>query len=384
MYPGSVSSQIAVISPSYLEPWGWKSPFETGIGGSEVSHVEMCDRLKKRGFDVHSFAPSENCPDSPAGVPYHHVRDFKPGDFKVVIDYRHLPLLDYAPVEGQKVWFVSQDTEYGDDATDDRLARIDRYLCLCKTHANFVQSKIPATRGKVFITANGVRSDFLNAAEKQGFIKNPVTGVEIPLPKRRKNRLIYPSSPDRGLKLLLENWFRIREQVPDAELHISYGLDNVFKIIEMMQGNDWRVGFVAEMQRLFEQPGITFTGRLNQAELYKEWMEASIFLYTNDFPETFCTNIVDSMATGCWPVTNNLWAVGENVERIGAGDLFYGVPQKSALVKSYMIEKACERLNDGVLEINRLTMAEKARRVYDWERVADQWQKWLEVDLENK
>lgn len=377
-----MSRAIAVISPSSLENWNWKNCWTRGIGGSETSHIQMSDLLKNRGFDVHSFTPTDETDQSPAGVTYRPVSDFDPKDFKVVIDYRYLPLLDYPKVVGQKVWFVAQDVEYSEEATEERLERVDRYLCLCKTHSDFTQSRLPALRGKTYITANGVRSALLDDFDKTGRLTNPVTGAVIEKPRRLKNRLIYPSSPDRGLKLLLENWFRIKEKVPDAELHISYGLDNCLRIIALMQGNDWRVGFVKEMEQLFQQPGVTFTGRLNQVDLYREWFEASVFLYTNDFAETFCTNIVDSMATGCWPVSNNLWAVGENMQRIGAGDLFYGVPQKSALVRSYMVEKACERLNDGVLEINRQTMAEKARRVYNWENVADQWARWLAVDLE--
>jgi hypothetical protein len=33
---------------------------------------------------------------------------------------------------------------------------------------------------------------------------------------------LYTSSPDRGLDFLLELWPRVREQVPDAELHCAY------------------------------------------------------------------------------------------------------------------------------------------------------------------
>ena len=127
---------------------------------------------------------------------------------------------------------------------------------------------------------------------------------------------------------------------------------------------------------------MTFTGRLNQLELYKEWFSASVWLHPTDWEETSCITVMDAMATGCWPVSNRLWAIGEHLERVGAGDLFSGVPQKSALIRSYMIEKACERLNGGVLESERRAMSEKARRIYDWERVMDQWQRWLEKDLE--
>jgi len=386
-----MSRDVAFISASALEPWDWRTPWTTGIGGSETAAIECADRLFSRGYGVRAFTLNEgNIPPSPAGVVYEPLTAFNAADFKIVVNYRHLPVFDAPKPEGAVWWFVAQDVEYGEDMTDERLEKIDRYICLCKTHADFTQSKYPKLRGRVFISSNGVRSAFIEAFERDGGAVNPtvgispVTGEYVVREPRVKNRLLYASSPDRGLRLLLENWFRIKEKVPDAELRVAYGFDNCEKIIRLMGGNDWRAGFVKEMESLLTQPGVTFTGRLNQLDLYREWFSASVWFHPSDWPETSCITVMDAMATGCWPVSNNLWAVGEHLERVGAGDLFYGVPQKSALVKSYMIEKACQRLNDGVLEINRLTMAEKSRRIYDWEKVVDQWQRWLEVDLENK
>jgi glycosyltransferase involved in cell wall biosynthesis len=374
-------SRVAIISPASLEGFDWHTPWTAGCGGSETSHCEMAEGLKSAGFSIDSFTPVTEESISPGGVVYRPIADFDPKNYVVVIDYRNPALLDYPKVPGQKTWFVAQDVSYP-DWTDERLERIDRYLCLCESHSRYTQSTTAPLRGKTYISANGVRSAFVENFEKMKGATNPVTGEWVGKVPRRKNRLLYASSPDRGLKLLLENWFRIREKVPDAELHVAYGFDNCLRIIEMQGGNDWRVGFVSEMQRLMEQPGVTFTGRLNQLDLYKEWFEASVFLYLNDFAETFCCNMVDSMATGCWPVANRLWANAEHNDRMpGCGDFFSGVPQKSALIKSYMLEKCCERLTDGVLEINRKTMAEKSRRVYDWATVVKQWEIWLESDL---
>jgi len=39
----------------------------------------------------------------------------------------------------------------------------------------------------------------------------------------RQHKLLYCSSPDRGLQHLLFMWEDIKEAYPDAELHIAYG-----------------------------------------------------------------------------------------------------------------------------------------------------------------
>lgn len=373
--------KIAIVSSSGLENWDWKNPWTKGIGGSETSAIEMADGLFKRGFAVDAFTPCEAPSVSPAGVSYRPVGEFKAADYKVVINYRTPSLFDAEKPDGASWWFVAQDVDYAGEWTDERLEKVDRFLALCKDHATYTQSRYPALRGKVFTSSNGVRAAFIEAFERYGEMANPVTGEVVKRAPRVQTQVLYASSPDRGLKLILENWFRVRERVPEAELRVAYGFDNMEKIVQMMGGADWRAGFQVEMKALLDQPGVTFTGRLNQLDLYREWFSAGVWFYGSDWRETSCCTVMDAMATGCWPVANRLWAVGEHLDRLGVGDVFSGVPQESRLVASYMIEALIHRLEHGVLGINRLTMAEKARRVHDWERVVDQWERWVTRDL---
>lgn len=360
--------KIAIVSTSGLENWDWQNPWTKGIGGSETSAIECATGLHYRFFKISAFTPCAKKSVSPDGVPYFPLKAFKPQNFKVVINYRHMPLFDKPKPEGAKWWFVAQDVDYPPELTEERLGKIDRYICLCKTQANFTMSKYPMLRGKVYISGNGVRADYIRSYEQNA-------------PPRNTKQLLYASSPDRGLKLLLENWFRIREKVPDAELHVAYGFENMEKIVALMGGNDWRGEYQKELEALRKQPGVTFTGRLNQLDLYKEWFEAGIWFHPSDWPETSCITSMDAMACGAWPITNRYWAVGENMERIGCGDLFSGVPQKSELIRSYMIEKCCERLLNPPSEGERVYLMDRARKLFDWNLVVNQWMGWLREDL---
>ena len=38
-------------------------------------------------------------------------------------------------------------------------------------------------------------------------------------------RVVYASSPDRGLVYLLKNWEKVTKEVPDAELNVFYGFE---------------------------------------------------------------------------------------------------------------------------------------------------------------
>lgn len=371
---------IAVTSSPSLELWNFENMWKRGIGGSETAHAELSEGLKLAGFDVHSFSPMRGEAQSPAGVVWKDTVEFNPATARVLVNFRQPELFDLTKPAGASWWFCGQDTGYP-NWTDERIAKVDRYICLCETQARQVQSYYSQFRGKTYISSNGVRSKFIEDFEKNGGATNPVTGEWVEKRPRNQKRILYASSPDRGLKLILENWFRIREKVPDAELHCAYGFENMARVVEIMGAGDWRAGYQRELEALLTQPGVTFTGRLNQLELYREWFEASVWFHPTDFPETSCITCMDAMATGCWPITNNYWAIGENVGRVGAGDLFSGIPQKSALIKSYMIETLCDRLNNGVPEGARREMMEKARKMYNWSNIVTQWSNWISEDL---
>ena len=84
------------------------------------------------------------------------------------------------------------------------------------------------------------------------------------------------------------------------------------------------------------------------------------------------------MACGAIPVTTNFWAQGHHA---GAAPLAYvvdGLPQKSDLVRCLWLEQLYEALEN---KNDRFALMKWARQRYDWERVIDQWEGWLKVDM---
>ena len=373
---------VAIVSTSALEPWDDRNPWTKGIGGSETSAIECATRLYKRGFDVKSFTPLNGIEPRQGLYPMpwgnSQSGDFDAGDYRVLINYRAPELFDAPKPHGAKWWFVSQDVDYGDANTEERRAKIDRYLCLCKTHARYILEKYPDLRGRVYISSNGIRSEIIRPLIYGESVRNPITGNFIKPYDRNPRRLFYASSPDRGIKLILENWFRIRERVPEAELVIAYGLDNMETIIRRMAGQDWRAGYAKELEALFQQDGVTFTGRIDQGRIYEEWLKSNICPILTDFPETNMICCQEAQALGAWPVANDLWAPGEFVRY---GDLFQGTPQKSQVLLHTMLSTICDRLLEPPAEEARREMQEWALASFDWERTVTQWDNWLQEDL---
>lgn len=381
-------SEISVylISRTTLEPWGPEVPWTTGQGGSEQAAIEMHLRLVKRGYKVKSFVPLPNyyiCPPEFDATSWGDVRDLPTlQDLgpSIIINYRDASLFDQAKPVGQHWWFIAQDVSY--NFVQPNLEKIDRYICLCKEHTKYTAALYPFIAQKnndhIFTSSNGIRTDYLD--EHYPVFSTKPEGV-----KRDPHRMLYASSPDRGLKLLLENWFRVRERFPDATLRIAYGFDNMQKIIALTNGNSWHGAYQSELEDLITQDGITWLGRLPVDKLYQEWSEASVWPYPNDFCETSCITSMDAQALGAIPVTNNLWAVGENVQH---GYMVDGVPQKSELLKGLWLSNLYKALdNKGDVDWGppdtaspREEMMSWARKRFDWSRIVDQWARWIEAD----
>lgn len=375
-----MSNLISVVSTPSLEKWDWRNP-EKGIGGSETSHVRMAQILHQRGYDVRSYSPIGDDLDTwghkdPTGLEWWHTRDHRPGDDKILINYRDPKVLDAAKPEGAKWWFVAQDVDYGEMLTEERRAKIDRYITLCPTHAAYTRGRYPELHrsGRLYVSSNGIESRKIGAVT-QGVTRNP-------------KRLMYASSPDRGLLLILENWFRIRERVPDAELHVFYGFHNMEVIIALNGKGDWRYEYQLQLQALLQQPGVVWHDRVGQSELWKEWAASAIWFYPTEFPETSCITSMEAQACGAIPVTTEFWALKSNVMD---GYKFDGLPQKSDVVRGLMIDKVVWLLNNGTdhwddtddsSDISRRhVMQIEARKRFNWDRIADQWEGWIREDL---
>jgi glycosyltransferase involved in cell wall biosynthesis len=360
---------VVFHSSAALEPWDFNTPWETGIGGSETSHIEMSERLFRANVDLVSYAPvrDTNGYFSPGGVEWYHYTNYKPAENEILINYRNPATFDADKPNGSKWWFVAQDVDYPWEPQ--QLEKVDRYLCLCKAHAVYTLKRYPQLKDRVYISSNGIRSQVIAEVEKEGITREPF-------------RLFYPSSPDRGLMLVLKNWFRIKEAVPKAELYVGYGMENMKVIANLNGAADWRHAYQQELEGLFNQEGVHWLGRLNQKEVYRQWFRASVWPYPNDFRETNCITSMEAQACGAFPVTNALWALSEWVQ---FGTKLTGVPQESTLGTALWVGECIRSLQDAVLEPikrsgERAHMMEWARATFDWENVVGQWKRWIEKD----
>jgi glycosyltransferase involved in cell wall biosynthesis len=328
----------------------------------------MSERLALSEYEVHSFAPLETTKTtkySPFGTQWAHY-DIAPKEAPGIwIYYRNPVEFDAPKTPSQKWWFIAQDVDYPGEWTEERLSKVDRYICLCREHARQTLKRYPSLEGRLYTSSNGIRSQYIRQVIRDSKIK------------RRPHHMFYASSPDRGLLLILEQWWRIKESVPDATLNVAYGFNNMETIVKLAGGNDWRGPYQRHLEALMAQEGVSWLGRLNQDKVYKEWLKASVWPYPSDFPETSCITCMEAQALGAIPVTNKYWAVGDNVDW---GFMINGIPQNNSLIRHLWINGLIKTLQDPFNY--REEMSQWALDNFDWNNMVNQWKVWLEEDFQ--
>lgn len=368
-------SHIHIVSPVHFEDWDWRAADGQGIGGSETTHCEAVKRLAKRGHQVSSYTPiPDDCPGEWLGTKWYHLNDIEkhahePGHWLI---FRSPAYLDYFKPDhpGQAIWLWAQDTDYYAAWTPERLATTDRMLCLCEWHKRHTLGRTPELKDKISITSNGVKLELIDEVEASGPIE------------RNPKKLIYASSPDRGLLTLCKIFKRAYEYDEGLEAYCYYGCNNIEKLIEFNPRFGHYRGFVEELKRAVDHPGIHWVGRVGQPELYREWLSSGIWCYPTHFTETSAITCMEAQAMGAIPITNPLAALAENVQY---GVFIQGDPRDNALIQARYVESVVSIANaPGGQQHMRSQMIPWARRHWGWENWVDQWEEWIEEDLEKR
>lgn len=134
-------------------------------------------------------------------------------------------------------------------------------------------------------------------------------------------RVIWTSSPDRGLHWLLQEWPMIKRTVPRASLRVFYPIDGWLErmatttdgppdILEQRA----RANFIASRRATLEAMGVEFRGGASRVEITKEIAAAEVMGYTCDPvrpTEGFSCSVMESAAARSCPIITNVDAFPE-------------------------------------------------------------------------
>ncbi len=346
-----------------VEPWN-PVVANRGLGGSEVALMEVAKRLSGLGHHVTVFG---NCPHDFSGVfdnvSYVDYRNMRKIDCDVFISSRRPEVFDFDIKSKLNILWI-HDIHCGDSLTMERSMKIDKFFCLSSWHKDFfLDSYKFIHRNRVEKTRNGID---LNR------FSSPVV--------RDPNRVVYGSSPDRGLEVLLLSWPRIKKECPDASLHIYYGFDNwekyaigdhgQLKLIEKLK-------FIIESLTCFD---VHLHGRVSQEELAREYLKSGVWAYPTWFSETSCVTAMEAQVSGLYSITSPVAALPET---LGDNAVFIEGDWLSHEYREKFIENVIHFIKNSS-NGEREKIMQKARDRFSWDSLVQEWVSLFGIFIKEK
>lgn len=346
-----------------ITSWDGESDIKQGIGGSEGMCIQLSRELAKLGNKVVVF---NNCSESDGkifyGVQYFDYRKWNPNlKCDVFISLRR-PDVFSQTLKAKKQYLWLHDTGYGDLPKVD-FTSPDKVIVLSQAHKEVIKQSHLLTDDSMFwITRNGVNPIALKYADDNAKERNPF-------------QIVYASSYDRGLEFLLENWSKIKTEVPEATLKIMYGwntFDALMNARMNAQEGQYMYQFKQKMLNLIaNSTGIQELGRLSQNDTYKVIKESGIWFYPTSFYEISCITAMSAQALGTIPVCTPVGALNETVNDK------YGIKLKQDSIVDGLIYYL---KNHNELEGKRESMMKWARKAYSMEELGKQWNEFFNKD----
>ena len=344
-----------------------------GLGGSETALCKMAEEFARRDFDVRVFAGANNggsrgdrftLGEEPqtGQVLYEAATAWDPGlECDLFVSSRYPEAFDRS-INAKRTALWLHDANYADRLTAERAERATDVLCLSDFQRDLLTDTYPFLEDEIWVTRNGI---------EPAYFKRPAA--------KRKPWVVYSSSPDRGLDVLLECWPEIRKAHPEAELHHTYA-----PVYHAYREHFPHLAvFHARLTELSEGlEGVVSHGSMGQKDLAKLYGRSAVWAYPSwttptkePFPEISCISAVEAQAAGCYPVCLEYGALRENVR---AGTLI--APDKplrdrpSAKWRRDFVRAVCLALE--LTDADRRSATESARRwalERGWGGVAEEW-----------
>lgn len=286
------------------ERWSPKSVDEGGIGGSETCAVFVAREFARKGWRSIVFGDCAGLEREYEGVEYVDHSRFQQfmaaNDVDFFVSSRNAAVIATPMRAKKKAVWVHDIWLDADPQANLHLDKLDKIFLLSPWHKKFFTGHhkgVPDS--KVHVTRNGI--DLERFSQKV---------------RKVPGRMVYSSSPDRGLEVLLDMMPDIIREVPDAELHVFYGFENWEKSARL-RGDQETVARIERLKVRLREPGIVYRGRVGQRQLALEFKKAEVWPYPTWFTETFCITALEAMAAGAAVVTSDVAAIQTTVGDAG-------------------------------------------------------------------
>lgn len=215
------------------------------------------------------------------------------------------------------------------------------------------------------------RQKFNTPPWKSVVIKNATTAFDIKPKPKGKLKLIYTSTPWRGLHVLLKA-FRLLNR-SDIELDVYSST--------VIYGPAFSRSVAGQFDQLFEElektPGINVKGYAPNQEVRAALENAHIFAYPSTFEETSCIAAIEAMCAGCQAIVTNYGALfetcGEYADFIGYDNNYDRLAKNYAIVLNRAIDHYWSPKNQKRLAEQSIFY----NKNWTWQKRFPEWQTLL-------
>ena len=351
--------RVAIWTGYAIGAWHPSDIYTQGLGGSETAAWRLSEELADMGWCVTLYGQFDE-----EGVFGDVIlRDFRHYDPSVHVDafvsFRNARVFDsFRPNAGHTfLWLEDLAGPHSEGLTPGNAKHIDHICTVSHWHKQHMLDSYPwLPEPQVVACRNGLDLSFFEAEDIE-----------------REKRVVYSSSPDRGLDILLEIWPRVREAVPDAELISTYS-----RWYDIVAEHNPAVAKAREkIISMLDQPGVKrINGGIGQKSLAHLMMSSLVWVHPswyslNDCPmhETSCISAMEAQAAGCVVVASNWGALSETVQ---VGTLVDGDPRIDGPWRDVFVQSIIQGLTDERVQAASQIAGPESMRDMDWRGAAEQ------------
>jgi len=265
---------------------------------------EAMQRTGRVNVNVYCDIPPQARGVHESGVNWRHFAEFDQRRERDVVVFWRLPqgpLQIPCVAKKRVVW--NHDVQHGSSYTEESLSLTDFVQCQTAFHAVPLQDTVPAD--KLWIARNAIE----------------------PFPEgdnsRNPKRVLYCSSPDRGLITAINIFARAKAKDPELQLVVTYGVTpwarksfarNNHRFVPDL-GRDVSMDiYERTMHKALDNVDAVVLNRVGFKEMMGLMLGSGVWLYPTRFPEISCMSAMEAQAAGMVVCSTRYGALEETID----------------------------------------------------------------------
>lgn len=203
-------------------------------------------------------------------------------------------------------------------------------------------------------------------------IQNGIVPIEPHTKPTGPVRIIYHTTPHRGLQILVPVFEKLCETFDNIEL-------DIFSSFSIYGWNERDEPYLPLFERAKANPKIRYHGAVSNEEVREALKHAHIFAYPSIWPETSCISAIEALSAGCQVVCPNYAALPETCANWAWTYPFHEDMQTHAGIFASHLASAIQLAtqNDAGYVQNLSIQKDYFDHFYDWKRRGKEWEQYL-------